>query len=407
MRGKRQIALFEATMHRAGTPPGSQRYAEIDEVHVPLTDQQVLLSSGGEQHVLREEILELSRENEQERSRALFRAGAFAAEREDIRGIMPRSAYDVEGRDINIAMHQRARPRDVGHRPDREEVEIHGDDRTAFEALPSRPSGNTVSRVDINAADIRRVDLIGRSVTSMSLGNSVEAIVGEPTTIINGEAPLLWSLVIRQCQLFSLLPVAGLLHHLDNLTGLRVHEVAGLALAGVERVLADARCLSTLTISNCGLTHLPRLQSGSIEVLDLSDNKLDSASGLEMLFRLKELNLAGNNLSTLTDLRPLISLGAGCLRELNLDRNPIRKLPRYERGNGYCVLFHEFTGLQAHPPYFLFSACSTIRRGHTNYTDGAYYQGYSKRRAGSLGHIGHNITLGASYTQVSATSLRV
>ncbi|CAM9825191.1 unnamed protein product, partial [Ectocarpus sp. 12 AP-2014] len=141
--------------------------------------------------------------------------------------------------------------------------------------------------------------------------------------------PLLWSLTFRQCQLESLLPVAGLLYHLDGLIGLGVHRIDGLALAGVERVLADARCLCTLTIRHCGLARLPRLQSGSIEVLDLSNNAIESAAGLETLFRLKELNLAGNRIRTLLGLRPLVPLGTGRLQELNLESNPVQNTPRY------------------------------------------------------------------------------
>lgn len=319
-------------MYRADTDHRRERVAESDEV---LLAGQERLSSSGEQHSLREEIMALSRENERETSCVLSSLGAFGPKREQIQRVTTRASYAVEGRDTNKAVHQRARPSDVGHQLDQEKMETRGGNRTEFEALLSRPSGNALSRADNSTTDIRRVDLIGRSVTSMSLANVVEATMGEPTTTTNDEVPLLWSLVIRQCQLSSLIPVAGLLHHLDGLMGLGVHEVAGLALAGVERMLADAQCLSTLTIRKCGLAHLPRLQSGSIEVLDLSDNKLESTSGLEMLFRVKELNLAGNNISTLADLRPLISLGAGCLRELNLDRNPILNIPRCVRA--WCM----------------------------------------------------------------------
>lgn len=306
-----------------------------------VAGQQESLPSGGEQHILKEEIMDLSRENERETCCVLSSLGTFGAKREEIRGVTTCAAYAVEGRDTNIALHQRAGPSDVEHQPDQEKKETRGGNRYKITAaaLLSRPSGNALPRVDASTSDIRRVDLVGRSVTSISLANAVEA-TSEPT-ITNGEAPLLlWSLAIRQCQMPSLIPVAGLLHLLDGLVGLGVHEVAGLALAGVERVLADARCLSTLTIRKCDLAYLPRLQSGSIEALDLSDNKLESASGLEMLFRLQELNLAGNNMSTLEDLRPLVSLGAGCLRELNLDRNPVQNIARYVRGRSIYLVLH-------------------------------------------------------------------
>lgn len=311
-------------MYRADTDYRQQRIAKSDEV--------VLLPSAGEQqNILRKEIMELSRESERETSFVVSSLSAFGAKQDERREVTTAIAHAVDGRDTTIA-HQRAGPGDVGHEPGKEKTEIRGTNCTGFEALLSRPSRNALPPEDISTADIRRVELIGRSITSIGLANAVEATMGEPTTSTNSEAPLfLWSLLIRQCQLSSLIPVAGLLHNLDGLVGLRVHEVAGLALAGLERVLADARCLSTLTICKCGLSFLPRLQSGSIEVLDLSDNKLESASGLEMLFRLKELNLAGNNIRSLADLRPLISLGAGCLRELSLDRNPVNNIPRYTR----------------------------------------------------------------------------
>ena len=316
-------------MYRTDTHHQEQRVAESDELQ--LVGQESLQQCGGEQHILREEIMDLSRENEREMS------CAFGGKRgEETRRRVTRGAsysVDVDIRDRHdTALQQRDESGDVRHPPDEQKTETRGGNHTGFEARQPRPYGSTPPRVDVSSADIRRVDLIGRSVTSMSLANAVETTTGEPGTANNSEAPLLWTLVVRQCQLSSLIPVAGLLHHLDGLMGLRIHEVDGLALAGVERVLADAPCLSTLTICKCGLTYLPRLQSGSIEVLDLSDNQLASASGLEMLFRLKELILAGNHISTLTDLRPLISLGAGCLREFSLDRNPVTTIPRYQYG---------------------------------------------------------------------------
>ncbi|CAB1113299.1 unnamed protein product [Ectocarpus sp. CCAP 1310/34] len=204
---------------------------------------------------------------------------------------------------------------------------------------PSKPAA---SGRGVSIGEIRKVDLVGQAVTSLGLADVVEATLGIPTT---PAAPsrhvddtkerkdmcdlLLWSLTFRQCQLESLLPVAGLLHHLDGLIGLGIHGTDGLALAGIERVLADARCLCTLTIRDCGLARLPRLQSGSIEVLDFSNNAIESAAGLETLFRLQELNLAGNRIRTLSDLRPLLPLGTGRLRELNLENNPVQDSPRY------------------------------------------------------------------------------
>ncbi|CAM9286625.1 unnamed protein product [Ectocarpus sp. 12 AP-2014] len=225
----------------------------------------------------------------------------------------------------------------LGYRPNQE-----NERETRNEAGLLPPSKPPASGRGVSIGEIRRVDLVGQAVTSSGLADVVEATMGIPTTPAAPSRhvddtkerkdmcdPLLWSLTFRQCQLESLLPVAGLLYHLDGLIGLGVHRIDGLALAGVERVLADARCLCTLTIRHCGLARLPRLQSGSIEVLDLSNNAIESAAGLETLFRLKELNLAGNRIRTLLGLRPLVPLGTGRLQELNLESNPVQNTPRY------------------------------------------------------------------------------
>ncbi len=324
-------------MHRAGT----------DQAF--LAAQQSLLSSGREQHALREEIVKLSREEEREMVDARAKRKDGRGGRRKVTGTWAGNAIDGGGAET------RRFDREAGQRH-----AMHGSDQARRET----PRANIVGigsiqsssyreaplpRVDVsNAADIRRIELVGRGVTSISLAGAVEATLGAPTISARAwrptndeasghnsqRAPLLWALFIRQCQLPSLIPVAGLLHNLDGLTGLGIHEVEGLALAGVERVLADARCLSTLTIRRCGLTHLPRLQSGSIEVLDLGENDIENTSGLETLFRLKELHLDGNNISTLADLRPLVPPGAGSLRELNLDNNPLQTIPRYAAFQG-------------------------------------------------------------------------
>lgn len=217
--------------------------------------------------------------------------------------------------------------------------------------LPRPPSPQ---RAVTGTTNMSRVEVVGRAVTSMGLADAVEAELGSPGTTFADQPvghaenevrrrdthvePLLWSLVIRQCQLPSLLPVAGLLHHLDGLVSLGLQEISGLALAGVERVLADATCLISLTIRRCGVIRLPRLQSGSIEMLDLSDNVIEDTSGLETLFRLRELNLSGNNIRTLSGVRSLVPLGAGSLRELNLNWNPLEHCPRYCSYTGLGLL---------------------------------------------------------------------
>lgn len=303
------------------------------------TYQQSLLSCSVEQRSLREDIINLTREDERETSHILSTAvGAGGAKREESRQITDNKT-PLGG---STPLHPEPGPSITHDGTDQDEKGIQGIDGIQNAALESPPPPPACPRAAVSTADIRRVDLVGQAVTSMGLADAVDATLDAPRTNCtappmqtNGEVgqgtqatPLLWVLAIRQCQLSSLLPVAGLLYRLDGLIGLGVHDVAGLELAGVERVLADARCLSTLTIRRCGLVRLPCLQSGSIEVLDLSDNEIENTSGLETLFRLRELNLAGNNIGALTDLRPLVPLGAGCLRELNLDRNPLQNSRR-------------------------------------------------------------------------------
>lgn len=296
-----------------------------------VAHRQSLLSCGVvEQHSLLEDIINLTREDERETSNFLSAAvvGSVDAKREKSRQMTDSNTHPERGPSI---------ARDG---PAQDTKGIQGIDGIHAAALQSPKSPSACPRAATSTTDIRRVDLVGQAVTSMGLADVVDATLGAPRTTccaVSSTQPndevvqdtrRLWVLTIRQCQLSSLLPVAGLLHHLDGLIGLGIHDVAGLALAGVERVLAEARCLNTLTIRRCGLVHLPRLQSGSIEVLDLSDNAIENTSGLETLFRLKELNLAGNRISALADLRPLVPLGTGCLRALSLDRNSLRITPR-------------------------------------------------------------------------------
>lgn len=327
-------------MHRAGT----------DQAF--LAAHQSLLSSGGEQLALREEIVNLSREAEREMADALPVPGAFFGAKRQGEGGGGRVGKATETNEADGGgadtkkLHREDGLRHAVHVSDEAKRAAKGANNVEFGSTSQSSSYREAPHPRAcvsNAGDIRRIELVGRDVTSISLAGAVEAVLGAPTISAGASrhtndeagghnsqrAPLLWALFIRQCQLPSLLPVAGLLHNLDGLTGLGIHHVEGLALAGVERVLADAPCLNMLTIRRCGLTHLPRLQSGSIEVLDLGENDIGNTSGLETLFRLKELNLEGNTISTLADLRPLVPPGAGSLRELNLDNNPLQKIPRY------------------------------------------------------------------------------
>lgn len=180
-----------------------------------------------------------------------------------------------------------------------------------------------------NGANIILVKVKDQDVTSLNLARSVESARGDHGHDMSTAGGLaFWSLTIHQCHLPSFLPVAGLLHHLGNLCAMEITGCSGLALAGLERVLADASCLRTLTLRSCGLLQLPPLMSGSIEVLDVSDNALKDATGIETLFRLNKLNLAGNYLCSLTDLRPLVPLGASDLQQLGLAGNPVQEVPR-------------------------------------------------------------------------------
>lgn len=207
---------------------------------------------------------------------------------------------------------------------------------TVISLSPSRTRSRPISpqRLTKIIDTIHRVELADQAVTSLCLAEAVESILGTPSshTCAHDEHQQhvqFWSLVIRGCQLPSLLPVAGLLHYLDGLCVLEIDGcAAGIALNGLERVLEDSPCLHTLILRRCGISQCSRLQSGSIEVLDISDNRIKDAAGLETLFRLKRLNMAGNCVRSLMDLRPLVPLGTGSMRELNLAGNPVQDVPR-------------------------------------------------------------------------------
>ena len=154
--------------------------------------------------------------------------------------------------------------------------------------------------------------------------------VGWPHAVQQDTTPLLWSLLIQRCRLPSLMPVAGLLHRLNSLCSLQIHGIVGrFTLNGLERLLSDAPCLRTIALRRCGLTRLPCLESASVETLDVGDNSIKTAAGLEHLFRLTVLNMSGNNICRLMDVLPLVPLGAGCLRVLNLNGNPVQNTLRY------------------------------------------------------------------------------
>lgn len=186
---------------------------------------------------------------------------------------------------------------------------------------------------------LQHIEVTEQEVTAKSLADAVRQGMEVPRPCASEEndksqicplGALFWSLTIRKCKLSCLLPVAGLLHGNSGICEINIDECAGLTLKGIECVLTEAPCLRVLAIRRCGLTRLPQLRSESVEELDISRNKIENAAGLETLFRLKKLNMAENYVHTLIDLRPLIPLGMGCIRELNLEGNPVQNIPRYD-----------------------------------------------------------------------------
>lgn len=174
------------------------------------------------------------------------------------------------------------------------------------------------------------VEIFDQSVSSQSLVESVErALVGDATP--SSASIELRSLVIRHCQVPSLLPVASLTGHLGGMSSLELDGCTEMALTGLERVLANSPCLRALTIRRCGFSKLPPLVSESIDLLDVSGNSLRDTTGIETLCHLKTLNLAWNNICSLDGLRPLVPLGANGLRELDLTGNPVQNKPRCAR----------------------------------------------------------------------------
>lgn len=330
--------------------------------------------SSREQHALRQDIMSLAREDERETELLLLStaehevkhakqagsrrvAGATCLLGHHDATILP---ADSPHASMNTGVHSRERHRSLaqGHQRGYQETDIppvrHDNEAGPVLSPTSRPD-HQASPVAA-AANTRKVVVVDQlTVTASSLADTVESTLllgGTPYTTnssstglrgrndhkaggwqhISKDTPLLWCLLIRRCRLPSLMPVACLLQHLNTLCNLEIHEIlGGLALHGLERVLVDAPCLQTVTLRRCGLTKLPCLKSGAVETLDVSDNLIRTAAGLENLFRLKVLNMSGNNICRLMDVLPLVPLGAGCLRVLDLDRNPVQNTPRYER----------------------------------------------------------------------------
>ena len=333
-------------------------------------------SSSKEQHALRQDIMSLAREDERETELLLLSTAEQEVKHVKQAGSrrVAGSTYLLSHHDTTILQadsprasmhtghrhhhHQKQQSLGRGHQQEYQGAAFsrarHSDGVGPVLSPKSRP-GHQASSV-AGAAKTRKVVVIDQLVvTSSSLADTVEATLllgGAPCTTngnstglrgrsdhkagggcqhVSKDTPLLWSLLIHRCRLPSLMPVAGLLHRLNTLCSLEIDGIlGGLALHGLERVLVDAPCLQTVTLRRCGLTELPCLKSESVETLDISDNAIRTAAGLENLFRLEVLNMSGNNICRLMDLLPLVPLGAGCLRVLDLDRNSVQNTPRYE-----------------------------------------------------------------------------
>lgn len=309
-----------------------------------------------EQTSLRQDIVSL-REDEQETCSVLSTVGVAAAERGGCReadGI----GDGVDGGDIFFSSARNANP--CGHTQEerqylpadqnQQNIEATSDaQKQQTEPFVLSPSGLAKQPLAVSSANTLQVGFVDEAVSAFSLANAVKAALDAPRTTyaspVEGNdneqgrqhmqhvqhVPL-WSLTIHRCHLSSLFPVAGLHRHLGGMCSLQIDGSAGLALAGLELVLANALCLRNVTLRRCGLVQLPQLQSGSVEALDVSDNVIKNAAGLETLFRLKWLNLAGNDVRGLADLRPLVPLGTGSLRELILAGNSVQDCPRCENG---------------------------------------------------------------------------
>lgn len=355
------------------SPGNNGRLLAATEIATGMTTTTTTPSSR-EQHALRQDIMSLAREDERETELLLLSTAehevkhAIQAGSRRIAGatrllghhdatILP---ADSPRASMNTGVHTRERHRSLGQGRQRgcQETDIprvrHDNEAGPVLSPTSRPDHQASSVA--GTANTRKVVVVDQLiVTASSLADTVESTLlldGTPYATTNSsstglrgrndhkaggwqhvskDTPLLWSLLIRRCRLPSLMPVACLLHHLNTLCNLEIHEIlGGLELHGLERVLVDAPCLQTVTLRRCGLTKLPCLKSGAVETLDVSDNLIRTAAGLENLFRLKVLNMSGNNICRLMDVLPLVPLGAGCLRVLDLDRNPVQNTPRYE-----------------------------------------------------------------------------
>lgn len=107
---------------------------------------------------------------------------------------------------------------------------------------------------------------------------------------------------------------------------LNLDNVKSSKLAGLTDKFTSLKHLSLINVGLISLEGFPALPN--LETLDLGDNKL--TNGLEMLAHcpsLRKLNLVGNRISTLEDLKPLCKLPQ--LSSLDLYNCPVTKLKDY------------------------------------------------------------------------------
>ena len=357
--------------------PGSNgRFSPATDITTGITTTPS--TSSREQHALRQDIISLAREDERETELLLL--STAEQEVEDTKQVGAAGAADLLGHHDDTILpannptmmststsihspegrrhhHQKQQSSGRANQKGYQETDFPRERHDKGVEIVLSPTSRPEHQASVaGGAKTRKVVAVDQLVvTASSLADTVESTLllggAQRTTNSNSTGlrgindhnaggwqhvsmgtPLPWSLLIHRCRLHSLMPVAGLLHHLNTLYSLEIDAIlGGLALHGMERVLANASCLQTITLRRCGLTKLPCLKSGSVETLDISDNSIRTAAGLENLFRLKVLNMSGNNICRLMDVLPLVPLGAGCLRTLDLDRNPVQNSPRYER----------------------------------------------------------------------------
>jgi len=171
--------------------------------------------------------------------------------------------------------------------------------------------------------------------------------------------PYLKSLTIQDQNLGTLVDLS----HLDKLESL---DLTGSTFPAAElKVLAELPSLTSLTLSNCGISTIAALEGAEkLTYLDLSNNTIRNIQALSAMTGLQEAHLQHN---ALTDLSSLSSLGA--LTKLDISYNAVTSLAPLLGLSGLTWLDSSYNNLTTLDPLDPLSSLTYLSLSNNNLSD--------------------------------------